>query len=119
MRRFLTVLLATVSVIVAAESVRAQQAPAPRSGDAKLLAVSSRSVDSQADLDLIVIPSEQFYPDSTIREPIFLKTNRFEAGIMGRTFPEGYRAELLRSLFPIDDADASTSLAIYVQANFR
>jgi hypothetical protein len=55
MRRYLTVLLATVSVIVAAESVRAQQAPVPRSGDAKLLAVSSRSVDNRADLDLIAL----------------------------------------------------------------
>ncbi len=118
MRRLLTVLLAIGLGFGIAGTARAQQAPGPQRHEARLLAVNSRSADNSADLNLIVTPTEQFYPGSTLRSPVFLNTERYESGIMGAPSPDVGRENLLRSLFPIDDADASNTLGIYAQANF-
>jgi len=63
-------------------------------------------------------PSYNFYPDSTLRSPLFFRTDTTEGGIFGRSDPFIYRNNILRSLFPLDEADASTELGVYVQANF-
>ncbi|MGA7933300.1 MAG: hypothetical protein WCA35_07115 [Kovacikia sp.] len=146
MKRFLTVFVAIGWGMFAGQAVLAQQVPQASSSvrlaqvgshSSKLVDPGDRTIQRSgaslvaetgvrpcpADICREVRPSTtnlnfNFYPDSTLRDPLFYRTDTAEAGILGRSSPYVYRNNVLHSLFPIDEADASTELGLYVQANF-
>ena len=139
MRKLFTVLLIAGLGITVAQAAGAQQAAGiapqrsakaqavsfsepshpPRRGDAHLLAATTPASDRTANLNLVVTPTtDLFYPDNTLRAPLTSIGRDGEAGLLGVPPEFVYRTNLLRSLFPIDEVDASTRIGVYVQANF-
>ncbi|UBF23556.1 hypothetical protein K9N68_17350 [Kovacikia minuta CCNUW1] len=55
-------------------------------------------------------PSYEYFLDSTLRYPLFYRSDTSQAGIFGRSTPDAFRNSILRSLFPLDEADASSEL---------
>jgi hypothetical protein len=140
MRKLFTVLLIAGLGLTLAEAASAQQAAgiapqqstkaqatrvadsnnrSPRYSNAHLLAATTPASDRTANLNLVVTPTtDLFYPDNTLRAPLTSIGRDGEAGLLGVPPEFVYRTNLLRSLFPIDEADASTRIGVYVQANF-
>jgi hypothetical protein len=143
MKLFLTVVIALAWGVFAGKAVFAQQAPQKprpvisaqaesqstkladpgdrtiqRSGASLVAATSTRPCPADICREVRPAPTYDYYLDSTLRYPLFFRSDTSEAGIFGRSTPDAFRNSILRSLFPIDEADASAELGIYVQADF-